>query len=110
MPTVLAILGWAHWAGFLMIVVGYVMGLQSREIHPVMLWGARLQLLIGLGLVGVLGAMHAEVNYGLVGLKLLLSLGVVALSEISARRSKPLFMHLALALTVVAAAVGYVWL
>ena len=59
---------------------------------------------------GVLGAMHAEVNYGLVGLKLLLSLGVVALSEISARRSKPLFMHLALALTVVAAVVGYVWL
>mgnify|MGYP006888932262 CR=1 FL=1 len=31
-------------------------------------------------------------------------------SEISARRSKPLFMHLALALTVVAAVVGYVWL
>lgn len=106
MTTALAVLGWAHWGGLALILIGYIMSLAQGVIHPVMVWGARLQLLIGLAMVGVLEMSGANLNHMWVGIKLVVALAVVALCEISASRAKkgrnlPVLMHVAAALAVV---------
>ena len=106
MATALQVLGWAHWGGLALIVIGYVMSLAQGVIHPVMVWGARLQLLIGLAMVGVLEMMGGSLDHMWVGIKLVVALAVVALCEIANARAKkgtnqPMLMHAGAALAVV---------
>lgn len=89
MTTVFAGLGILHWIGFIAIVVGYVLGLQRQVIHPLMVWAARVQLLLGLAMVaafeiGDLGML----NHTFIGIKLVIALAVVALCEIASSRAK----------------------
>lgn len=111
MATAYMVLGLLHWAGLLLIVVGYFMSFNRETVHPLMVWGARLQLLIGLGLVGVLEMNGAQMNHMMVGIKLVLALGVVALAEIANSKAKkgqrrPALVHASFVLAVVAALVG----
>lgn len=111
MTTAFTVLGLAHWLGLLLIVVGWAMSFGAGRIHPLMVWGARLQLIIGIALVGVMEVMGASVNHMMVGIKLVLAIGVVALSEISNSKAKKgekslNLTHGAMALTVVNSIVG----
>lgn len=106
MATALAVLGWAHWGGLALLVVGYIMSLAQGAIHSVMVWGARLQFLLGLALVGAGEMAGYPMNHMWVGVKLVVALAVVALCEISRARAKkgrnvPVLMHIAAALVVV---------
>lgn len=105
MDTALVALGWAHWGGLALLVVGYVMSLASGVIHPIMVWGARLQLLLGLAIVAGGEMAGWSMNHMWVGVKLIVALAVVALCEIASSKAKkgenkPLFMHLAAALVI----------
>lgn len=107
MVTVFQALYWAHWGGLALIVVGYLMSFSTGVISPIMVWGARLQFLLGLGLVAVweIGDL-GSLNHMWVGIKLIVALAIVALCEIGSSRAakgrnNPLFMHLAAALVLV---------
>ena len=106
MTTVLAVLGTAHWGGLAVIVIGYIMSLAQGVIHPVMVWGARLQLLLGLAIVAVAEMSGGTLDHAWVGVKLVVALAVVAVCEIASARAKkgrnvPALMHVAAALTLV---------
>lgn len=106
MATAIQILGWAHWGGLALIVIGYIMSLAQGVIHPVMVWGARLQLLLGLAIVAVMEMNGGGLDHMWVGIKLVVALAIVALCEISAARARkgrnlPVLMHVAAGLTAV---------
>lgn len=99
MNTAFMVLGILHWVGFAAIVAGYFLSLQRLVINPVMVWGARVQLLLGLALIGIaeMGDV-ASFGHAWVAVKLLVALAVVACCEIAATRArkgtnKPLFLH-----------------
>lgn len=111
MPTLLNVLGWAHWGGLALLLVGYALSVSPRVISPVMVWGARLQFLIGLALVGVTEMLGGTLNHMFVGIKLLLALAVVALCEIASSKARkgqnnPMLMHIAVVLVIVAGLYG----
>lgn len=113
MVTLFQIVYWAHWGGLALILVGYLMSFASGVISPIMVWGARLQFLLGLGLVAVweIGDL-GTLNHMWVGVKLIVALAIVALCEVASSRAakgrnNPLFMHLAAALVLVNTA--YAW-
>ncbi|MBO3128519.1 hypothetical protein [Dermatophilus congolensis] len=111
MATTFTVLGLMHWLGLLLILVGWAMSFAARRIHVLMVWGARLQLLIGLGLVGVLEMSGGTVNHMMVGIKLLVAVAVVGLCEASnakAKRGQDSFTlaHAALGLTLVNTVIG----
>ena len=67
---------------------GYFVSLTAKGLsNPVMLWGGRLQLLVGLALYGVVIARSAdlgfEVNHMIYGMKIVIALVLVALIEIA---------------------------
>lgn len=67
---------------------GYFVSLTAKGLsNPVMLWGGRLQLLVGLALYGVLIARSAdlgfEVNHMIYGMKIVIALVLVALIEMA---------------------------
>ncbi len=89
MDTLFPVLTTAHWLGVALIVIGWGLSFTRNAIHPVMVWGARLQLLIGLGIVGVVEMADLyDINHMVVGIKLVIALAVVALCEISAKKAK----------------------
>ncbi|MDO5699659.1 MAG: hypothetical protein Q4G51_16975 [Dermatophilus congolensis] len=88
METLFPVLTTAHWLGAALIIIGWGLSFGRNAIHPAMVWGARLQLLIGLGIVGVLEGLNADVNHMFVGIKLVIALAVVALCEIAAKKAK----------------------
>lgn len=67
---------------------------QVKRITPVMVWGARLQLLIGLGLVA-LAEIRAgesddfEVDHVKIAVKLVIALAIVGLAEATRKRENP---------------------
>ncbi len=100
-------LGVVHIAVAALIVAGFVLSLMNKGVSPVMVWAARVQLLLGLVLVGIaeMGDVMA-MNHMWVGVKLLVAVGVVACTEIAARRAargnpQPVLLYVALALTIV---------
>lgn len=116
MAVTYTVLVLAHWAGLACIVFGYVLSMSSGVISNVMVWGARIQLLIGLALVGVaeMGAATQGLNHSKVGTKLVVAFAVVALCEMARSRAvrgenKPALMHIAAALTVVNVLVATIW-
>lgn len=67
---------------------GYFVSLTAKGLsNPVMLWGGRLQLVVGLALYGVLIGRSAdlgfEVNHMIYGMKIVIALVLVALIEIA---------------------------
>lgn len=104
-----------HWVGLGVLVIGYFLSFNRGVISPVMVWGARLQLLLGLAIVAVIemGQLMA-LDHTWVAIKLVLALGVVVFCEIGSSKAakgenKPMFMHVAAALTVVNALVATIW-
>lgn len=89
METLFPVLTTAHWVGVALIVIGWGLSFGRNAVHPVMVWGARLQLLIGLGIVTVVEMADTyDINHMFVGIKLVIALAVVALCEISFKKSK----------------------
>ncbi len=106
MDTAISVLLWAHWGGLALIVVGYIMSLAAGVIHPIMIWGARLQFLIGLAMVGAGEMAGYQMDHMWVGIKLVIALAVVAFCEIAGARAKrgqnkQLFVHFAALFTVI---------
>ena len=103
-----------HMIGLAGIVVGYVL-LRARGVTPeLMVWSARLQLLIGLAQVGYLSSQGAEMNHVWVAIKLLVALAVVACCEIGRGRHRRAdetsalrMFDIAVGLTLVNAAVAW---
>ncbi|WP_168583330.1 hypothetical protein [Gephyromycinifex aptenodytis] len=115
MTTAYTALTLLHWVGLALLVIGYLLSFNHGVIHPVMVWGARLQLLLGLAIVAVveMGSLMT-LNHAWVAVKLLLAVGVVGLCEVAQSKAakgqnKPLFMHLAAALTLVTVMVATLW-
>lgn len=110
-----------HMLGLAALVGGYLVAVtrQAEGLVPntVMLWGARLQLLTGLILVGLAsGAMDdMEVNNTKIAVKLVVALAVAALTEIAAGRSRrgqlvaAGMVHAAGALAIVNVLVASLW-
>lgn len=103
--------------GWLAVEVGVRSGSGSALAPgPVMLWGARLQLLTGLALVG-LGEASLDKDYDSVkiAVKLVVALAVVALVEIASGRSRrgrpvaPVTVHVAGVLGVLNVLVAVLW-
>ncbi len=115
MTTAFMVLGMLHWAGLAAIVGGYFLSLQRLVINPLMLWGARAQLLLGLALVGIAEMGHvATFGTAWIAVKLLVALAVVACCEIANVRArkgagKPLLLHVAFVLTCVNFLVASFW-
>lgn len=115
MNTAFMVLGILHWAGLAAIVLGYFLSLQRLVIHPVMVWGARVQLLLGLSLIGLaeMGDL-AKFGHAWVAVKLLVALGVVACCEIAGTRARkgtnaPVFLHAGFVLACVNFLVARFW-
>lgn len=105
--TLYDILGLLHLLFMAALIGGYFVAATQRSgINTVMVWGARLQLLTGLALMGVAIADDLDVNHTKLGIKLLIALAVVALAEISAGKQKrgaanPTLVHIAGVLALV---------
>ncbi|WP_256840947.1 hypothetical protein [Ornithinimicrobium cryptoxanthini] len=111
----------AHMLGLAALVGGYLVAVtrSAEGLVPnvVMVWGARVQLLSGLILVGIAeGALDdIEVNQMKIGVKLLVAIAVAALTEIAAakaRKGQPVaggMVHAAGALAVVNVLVASLW-
>lgn len=115
MTTAYTALTLLHWGGLALLVIGYFLSFNRGVISPVMVWGARLQLLIGLAIVAVveMGALM-DLNHAWVAVKLLLAIAIVGLCEVAQSKAAkgentPLFVHLAAAVTVVNVLVATLW-
>jgi hypothetical protein len=64
-------------------IVGSALFVARGRVTPALLWGARLQVLVGLVLVGIDEAGDDPVNHAKIGVKLVVALAVVACAEIA---------------------------
>lgn len=107
--------------GLAALIGGYLVAATLRAARgpwpgPVMLWGARAQVVTGVPLVG-LGEMTSDdpLNHVKIGVKLVIALAVAALTEIAAgrgRRGRPVaepMVHGAGGLAVVNVLVATLW-
>ena len=110
----------AHMLGLAALVGGYLVAVtraaEGLVPNVVMVWGARVQVLTGLILVGLAeAALDAEVNNTKIAVKLVVALAVAALTEIAAARSRkgkavaPGMVHAAGALAIVNVLVASLW-
>lgn len=113
MVTVFKILVIAHTAVAAFMVAGYVMSLMAKSVHPLLVWSARLQLVLGLVVTGIaIGGDVEKLGHGWLGVKMLVALSVVGLAEVArvreAKGGNPmLLVHGAAALTLVNIAWAY---
>jgi hypothetical protein len=110
-----------HLFGMAALVGGYLVvagtgGDRSGGPGPVMLWGARVQLLTGLVIVGLGEAvLDYDYDHAKVGVKLAVSLVVVAVAEVAAARARrrgsaaPGLVHAAGALAALNVLVAVLW-
>lgn len=101
-----------HMIAMVAIVAGAVVPAHPGRL--VMVWAARVQLLIGLALVGVIEMDDGSLNHTKIAIKLLVALAVVAFAEIANakfKRQEPshVFAYVAAALTLVNTAVAFLW-
>lgn len=120
MQTVYDLLVVTHLLGMAALVGGYAVAASRRGTallpNTVMVWGARLQVVTGLLLVGVAeGALDGELNHVKIGVKLVIALVVAALVEVAAGRGRrqdtvaPGMVHAAGVLGVVNVLVAVLW-
>lgn len=107
------ILGIVHVGVAALIIAGYALSLSASRPHPLLIWSARVQLLLGLVLVGIAeGGKVATLPHLWVAGKLVIALAIVACCEIAAARFRkgtptPMLLHIAVTLTVVNVALAY---
>lgn len=80
-----------HLLGMAALVGGWLATLAQPQVTTLILWGARLQLLTGIVLVGLsegVSSLEITPDHNKIGLKLLVALIVVAFAEISHAREK----------------------
>lgn len=83
----------AHLLGMAAVVGGYAAG--RPRVSEVMVWGARLQVVTGLILVGIaesIDALGKDPNMAKIGVKLIVAIAVAAFAEIGhadEKRGKP---------------------
>ena len=80
-----------HLLGMAAVVGGWIAIRAGRTVTPVVLWGARAQIVTGLLLVGLAESSSTDdfaVNNMKIGVKLVLALVVVVAAEIGSARSK----------------------
>lgn len=116
MTLTFSLLSVAHWAALAAIVVGYTLAAGRGAINQIMVWGARVQLLVGLALVAVaeMGHLTPPLNHAWVGVKLVVALAVVGCCEASRSRAAKgsdgaVLMHVAAGLVVVNVLVATLW-
>ncbi len=96
------------------IVAWLVHRFQGASLAPLQ-WAARIQLLLGIVLVGLIEAGTDEaLNHTKIAVKLLVSLAVVACAEIAAGRArkgaaKPQLVDVAGVLTLVNVLIAFLW-
>lgn len=100
-----------HMIAMLAIVVGPAIAGRG---HLVQVWGARIQLLLGLGLTGIAEAGDDPVNHAKIGTKLVVMIAVLACAEIGNGRSKRgengrTLALVAAGLAVVNALIAFLW-
>lgn len=89
MKTAIAALAGIHMLlAAVMIVSALVTRYGGRELYTPLVWSARIQLLLGLVLVGLNEAADESLNHTKIGVKLLVALAVVACAEIANARHK----------------------
>jgi hypothetical protein len=82
-----------HLLGMGALVGGYLVAATRRADalvpNSVMVWGARLQVITGLVLVGLAeSALDGDLNHTKIGVKLVVALAVAALTEIANARGR----------------------
>lgn len=100
-----------HMLALLAIIVGPVIAGRG---HLVQVWGARIQLLLGLALTGIAEAGEDPVNHAKIGTKLVIMIAVLACAEIGNGKSKrgengSTLAWVAAGLAVVNAAIAFLW-
>jgi hypothetical protein len=80
-----------HLLGMAAVVGGWIAVRSARTVTPVVLWGARAQLITGLLLVALASMDKTDdwaVNSTKIAVKLVISIVVVAAAEVGAARSR----------------------
>ncbi len=100
-----------HMIAMVSIVVAPVV---AGRVHVIQTWGARIQLLLGLGLTGIAEAGDDPVNHAKIGTKLVVMIAVLACAEIGNGRSKRgengrTLALVAAGLAVVNALIAFLW-
>jgi hypothetical protein len=96
-------------------IVGSALFVARGRVTPALLWGARLQLLVGLLLTGVDEAVDHPLDHTKIGVKLVVALAVVACAEIAGgaerrgRGSRPQLVLAAGLLALLNTAVAVFW-
>lgn len=102
-----------HLVGMAALVGGYLVVARNPRWNATIVWGARLQLLTGLVIVAMLEMVDGlgEPNHMKVGVKLLISIAVLAVAETSKRRHpvKPALVHTAGGLALLNTAIAVLW-
>ncbi|TSD46130.1 hypothetical protein FFI94_008120 [Rhodococcus sp. KBS0724] len=104
-----------HLLGMAALVGSYFTVLKAPTVTEVMVWGARLQFLSGLIIVGLgEGALDKNYIHAKIAVKLVLSLVIVALAEITRARQKkgqpnPNLVHVVGGLSIVTVFVAALW-
>lgn len=104
-----------HLLGMAALVGSYFTVVRAPKITEVMVWGARLQFLTGLIIVGLgEGALDKNYIHAKIAVKLVLSLVILALAEITRAKQKkgqanPNLVHAVGGLSVVTVLVAALW-
>lgn len=115
MGTVMGIFVVLHFLGMATILAGWLaVRLGATKGTTVLVWGARVQLLLGVILVGLLEFAGADVNMAKIAVKLAVALGAVACAEIGyVRQNKgtpaPRLVDAAAVLAVINVMVAVLW-
>lgn len=101
-----------HYLTLVVLVIGYLQSMNPGHATPLMVWGARLQLLSGLILAGAASMGDDKVSPVFLAIKLLVMLAVLALTEMSAARARrgegnPTLVHAAIGLVLLNVVLAY---
>ncbi|WP_353510477.1 hypothetical protein [Intrasporangium sp.] len=77
-----------HLLGMAVIVGGWVVARGADRFPVAIVWAARAQFVLGIIIVGLAESMDKPLNYPKIGVKVVLSLVVVAMAEIGNARSR----------------------
>lgn len=86
MSPLFDVLMFFHFVFLAALVGGFFVAAYNKGLaNPIMLWGARLQLVVGIALYATLisDADGAEINHMVFGMKIVIALAVVALTEVA---------------------------
>ena len=79
----------AHLLGMAALVGGYAAVFRAPRVTELIVWGARIQFVTGLILVGIgEAALDKEYDHAKIAVKLIVSTAVVALAEIARGRER----------------------